>query len=199
MSTAEVVNLVPEGGSGVGLTANTVVRCINRGRAPLKDKFDGRDYVIPPGYFTVRYGAARHFQTRLVVPGTRNPEIGTEQSFIGIVQNEETGERVDDDFLCVPLTDEECERAGQAVEAIDRAALSDPADRDVRAVKAGAGQPNRRGKTGLRPELDSSVQVSEAAREAAEHIFDKPETSATREDAEAAASEAEGGSRRRGR
>jgi hypothetical protein len=50
-----------------------------------KDTYDGRHYVIAPGYFRTTYGAALHFQKRAVVPGSRNPETNYQASFIAII------------------------------------------------------------------------------------------------------------------
>lgn len=174
-----VADLVPESSDGNVLTPTTPVLAINRGRQPLTDKFGGRDYVIPPGEVQMPYGAARHFQERLIIPGTRNIELGTVQSFIGI-------KGLDDDWMCAPLTDEECDRFGEAREAIDRSAFTSPEDREVKFMKAGAGQPNRRGAGSRKPQIDTSMQASDAAREAAEHIFDQPDESATAADTAAA-------------
>jgi hypothetical protein len=173
---ADVRDLIPESASAMALTPETPVLVIHRGRHVITDKHDGIDYRILPGYTRMRYGAARHFQGRQVIPGTRNPELGTEQSYLGIVG-------IDDAALCEPLTDDEVERYGAKVEAIDRDALTDPADRTVRVIKAPGGIVRRGGR---RPEIDASTQVSEAAREAAEHIFERPEVN----DAQAAAMEA---------
>jgi hypothetical protein len=52
---------------------------------PYRDMFDSGHYVIEPGYFTAPYGAAKHFQARAVVPGSRNPETNFQASFIAII------------------------------------------------------------------------------------------------------------------
>lgn len=169
-----VADLVPESADGARLTPDTAVLVVNRGRAPLRAKFDGRDYVIPPGEVIMPYGAARHFQQRLIIPGTRNPETGAVQSYLGI-------RGLDDDWMCLPLTDDECDRYGEAKEAIDRAALTNPVDREVQYVSTGAGRPMPR--QGLRPQIDTSVQATPEAHAAAAHIWDRPTESATAADA----------------
>lgn len=180
---ADVANLVPESNDGNSLTPTTTVLCIHRGRHRIVDKFDGQDYVILPGQFMAPYGAALHFQNRAVIPGTRNPELGVQQSYIGIIG-------LDSDEMCEPLTDDEVDRFGAAVEAIDRSSLTDPADRTVTVLKTGAAAGRVRGQGGSkRPQIDTSAQASDAAREAAEHAFDSPGTSAAAEDAAEAASE----------
>jgi hypothetical protein len=151
-----VTNLVPESAGGTQLKPDTTVLCIHRGRHVLVDKFDGIDYRIDPGLFYAPYGAARHFQRRAVIPGTRNPEINTEQSYIGI-------KGLDPDDMCEPLTDEEVALFGAAVEAIDRGSFSDPADRNTRTIRSGvAGRAPHPG--GRRPDIKTSR----------EDVMDKP-------------------------
>lgn len=165
---AEVRDLMPESAGGLALGPETPVVVIHRGRHVIVDKFDGRDYRIMPGYTRMPYGAARHFQARQVIPGTRNPEIGTQQSYLGIPG-------VDDAWMCEPLTEEELQRFGAAIEAIDRSAFSDPADREVKTIPLG-GTRNQRGNGGKRPQINTRGQATDAAAEAAERMFEKPET-----------------------
>ncbi len=104
------------------------------------DQFDGRHYIIPPGYFTIEFGAAAHFKARAVVPGSRNTETGFQASFIAILGAAVTTpeglridpeRQVDDVAEWDPFTDEERREYGMAVEAIDRASLVDPIESDV--------------------------------------------------------------------
>ena len=176
------------------------VLCINRGRKPLTDQFDGRHVTLPPGFFQIEYDAARHFQKRQIVPGTRNLEQDGYTSWIGIKGTADGRIACDTPELCVPFTDAQLEKFGEQVEAIDRSAMSNPADRDVTTIRTSAAMAatlrstGRGGKIGV----DVSAQANESATEAAEHVLDKPEESATREaEAVAAAEGIESPSRRR--
>lgn len=164
---APVVSLVPENAAGAELTPNTPVLVIHRGSREIRDKFDGIDYVIQPGFVEMPYGAALHFQKRACVPTTRNPETQTEQSFLGILG-------LDDAHLCVPFTSDELERIYGAPEAIDRAGLASRNDREVRLIKASVSAPMR--SNSMRPRISGEGQISEAAQEAAAHAFDRPDT-----------------------
>src|SRR5689334_7264451 len=93
----EVRSLVSKHGGGEPLTAETIVRAINRGDEPIVDKYDGEDKIVPVGWFEGPYGMVKHFQNRAVVPGTRNPDTKHQKSFIGIF-NIAPPER------CVPFT-----------------------------------------------------------------------------------------------
>jgi hypothetical protein len=175
----EVQQLTRQGADTIVITPDTQVLCIHRGRrqtadgAPVyhpnaagnrrtgwkeqyfagdyKDTYDGNHYVVGPGYFTAPFGAARHFQERAVVPGSRNPETQGQRSFIsiiGVVQAHPGGgfevlKSVDDPQEWEPFTDEQCHDYEIAFEAIDRAAMLDPIDRDVRleTVRPGAAAP----------------------------------------------------------
>jgi hypothetical protein len=98
------------------------------------DTYDSKHYIITPGYFQAPYGAAKHFQDRAVVPGSRNPETRTEASFltiIGVAAPLPDGgykilRRVDDVEQWAPFTDEECAEYGMAVEALDRKHMVEP-------------------------------------------------------------------------
>lgn len=117
------------------------------------DTFDSRHYIIGPGYFEVELGAALHFKERAVVPGSRNPETNFQASFlaiIGVVAPTGSGYRVvkavdhQDDWE--PFSDEECASYEIAFEALDRANMSNPIERDVTVVgtsSAIAGKPSR--------------------------------------------------------
>lgn len=169
------------------LQPNHPVLCINRGRQMLTDMYDGHPTDIPPGHFVTEYAAARHFQRRLIVPGTRNIELGPGAftSWIGIFGSEDGRIAVDPPEQCVPFTDEELAHYGEQVEAIDRGALTDPGARAVsivRTARASAASTRFGVAPGaIRPVIDASVQGSEAAREAAEHVFEPPAESDTRE------------------
>jgi hypothetical protein len=109
----EVQQLTRQGVDTIVITPDTQVLCLHRGRrqtedgkpvyhanasgnrrtgwreqyfaGDYKDTYDGNHYVVAPGYFTAPYGAAKHFQERAVVPGSRNPETQGQRSFIAIV------------------------------------------------------------------------------------------------------------------
>jgi hypothetical protein len=117
------------------------------------DTFDSRHYIIAPGYFEVELGAATHFKDRAVVPGSRNPETNFQASFIsiiGVVASTGNGyrvvRRVDMPEDWEPFSDEECKSYEIAFEALDRAGMSNPIERDVTVVgtqSAIAGKPSR--------------------------------------------------------
>lgn len=104
-----------------------------------KDTYDGYHYIIAPGYFSAPYGAALHFQRRAVVPGSRNPETGFQASFIaiiGVVELVPDGgfrvlKAVDDQVDWTPFTDDECAQYEVAFEALDRAAMVAPIEKEV--------------------------------------------------------------------
>mgnify|MGYP001581463998 FL=1 len=153
----------------------TPVICLNRGRKPIEMKFDGRDRILPVGYFVTEHGAARHFQERAVVPGTRNVEVGGHVSWFAILGTTDKRIAVDPPEMCVPFTDEELSAFGESLEAIDRKAMTG-ADRFVTPVRTQAARAMSRsqGAGGMRPVLDARTQVSDAAAEASAHIFDPP-------------------------
>lgn len=169
---ADVKTLTRENNRGETLGPTTEVLCIHRGRHVLVDKFDGIDYRIEPGRFITTYGAAKHFQDRAVIPGTRNPEMGNQQSYIGIIG-------VDSEADCLPLTDDEVERFGAAREAIDRSALVDNEAREVNyQTTKGGGQARRAEFGNKRPRIDAPAEA-----------FEKPETTLAQEDAAEARAE----------
>lgn len=175
------INLVPEHGKGTVLKPDTPVLCINRGIRAIHDKWDGIDYIIPPGYFEVAYGAADHFRNRAVVPGSRNPETGKQESFIGLVG-------IDRPERCEPFTPEQCEAFGLRVEAIAREELTSPEARAVVTVDTRSVQARMVG--GRRVKLPPTADVhSKADREAAREILAPPEVSEAQQ--EIAAAEAE--------
>lgn len=175
----EVQQLTRQGVDTIVITPDTQVLCLHRGRrqtedgkpvyhanasgnrrtgwreqyfaGDYKDTYDGNHYVVAPGYFTAPYGAAKHFQERAVVPGSRNPETQGQRSFIaivGVVQALPGGgfevlKSVDDPQDWEPFTDEQCHDYEIAFEAIDRDAMVDPIDREVvlAGVRPGAAAP----------------------------------------------------------
>lgn len=196
----EVENLSVQRLNETTLRPTTPVVCINRGRKPLNDMFDGVAVTIPPGVFVTEYGAAKHFQDRLIVPGTRNLDLGGFVSWIGIIGTEDRRQRVDPPEVCEPFTDEELQTFGEKVEGLDRGALANPADRDVKVMKTSFASSMSRAH-GLRPNVAADAQASEEAAERAAHVFDAPDESATRQaEAEAASAGVEPvSSRRRGK
>lgn len=102
------------------------------------DMWDSKHYVIAPGYFYCKLGAAKHFKDRAVVPGSRNPEERSQASFIaiiGVVSATARGfdvlKAVDDDEEWAPFSDEEVAQYSIEIEAIDRGAMVDPIDEKV--------------------------------------------------------------------
>lgn len=155
------------------LKPTDIVVCLNRGRRPLLVTFDANHREIPIGYFKTEYGAALHFQKKLVVPGTRNIEVGGHVSWIAILGSEDGRIQVDPPEMCVQFTDEELQSYGERIEAIDRSAMSNPADRAVTTIRtSGAGAASRARGTGFKPVIDAGAQASDAAREAAAHVFE---------------------------
>lgn len=164
---------------------NERVLCINRGRQTLIDTFDGRHIPLPVGYFEIEFDAAQHFQRRLIVPGTRNLAENAFVSYIGILGTTDGRIRRDTDEYCTPFTDEQLQTFGERVEGLDRSGLDEVTPQRVSAIIASTmrstGPGGRRG-----------VQVfageSAEAQDAAAHVLDRPEESATREaEVEAAA------------
>lgn len=183
----QVVDLVPEDAKANELTPDTIVVVLNRGRKPVSDMFDGRTYHVPVGYSRMPYGAAVHFQKRAVVPGTKNLEIGGWLSWLVMPG-------IDAPELCTPFSDEDLTKYGEAVEAIDRSAFSDPADRDVTLLRTGAARAAMPGQGMVggasfggprRPSLDAGTQATPAAEEAAAHIME-PAGNAAAADTQAA-------------
>lgn len=176
----KVIDLSPVNEASQALTPETSVVVINRGRATLVRKFDALDYPLRPhteGLLRMPYGAALHFQRHCTVPGTRDVFSGAEQSFIGILG-------IDPPEWCEPFTDEQCERFGIAIEAIDRSGEDEPVQvANVNAATAAGkipvrGQSNRKrpvraGKDGnkgskLADAMAPPDDLNDAQREAAE-------------------------------
>lgn len=117
------------------------------------DTYDSRHYIIAPGYFEVELGAAVHFKERAVVPGSRNPETNFQASFIaiiGVVSPTGSGYKVvkaiDPKEDWDPFSDEDCATYEIAFEALDRAGMDHPIDRDVVLASASsvmAGRPDK--------------------------------------------------------
>lgn len=148
----EIQQLVPQRGSrDVQLSPESEVLCINRGTQPLEDMWDSIPFKIPPGYFKTTYAAARHFRDRAVVPGSRNPETHQQTSFIaiiGIVDYVQGGFKVvkpvDDPSEWESFSAAERAEYEDEPEALDRAGMVNPIDRDVTIVStssAVAGRP----------------------------------------------------------
>lgn len=125
------------------LEPTSIVTLIFRGGPPIVDKFDGRDYIVPPlpadvplwewqeatheaSAWQVEFQVAAHLQTRAVVPGSRNPHTGKTESQLGIIE-------VDRPDRCEPFTAEELKKFGLA-EAIDRSAAELPSMRNVQVI-----------------------------------------------------------------
>lgn len=154
-----VQQLVPQGSGEIAMTPDREVLCVHRGNEPYDDMFDGRPYRIMPGFFMTQYGAALHFKTRAVVPGTRNPETRSETSFIAIIGAVEL--RADGSFKVLKPVDDKVEwseftaeeRAVYAnkQEALDRDNMVNPIDSAVTIVRTNealAGRAGGRARTG---------------------------------------------------
>jgi hypothetical protein len=177
-----VMSLAPEDSVANALTPETVVTCLNRGSHELRDKFDGRDYVIPGGaLFELPYGAALHFKTRQVVPGTRDPHNGhVVKSFIAILG-------LDPAEQCRPFSDEAMDKIDATPEGLDREQMESPVDRDVQ--PRGLAQSSAGRSQGRRPHIDGSQQATSEAAERAAGAMTPPTTSAAEQDERASASD----------
>jgi len=126
---SKVRSLLPAHRQKQELKPDTLVTCLNRGPRRLVDMFDAEEYVIEPYMlFEVTFACAKHFQNRLIVPGTRNPnpadtELPQSVSWIAILG-------VDPPQACEPFDPALLERFGEKVEGLNRDALPS-ADRDV--------------------------------------------------------------------
>lgn len=174
---------VEQQASKSAIDPSEMVICINRGRRVLEDTFNAEHVKIHPGLFQTQYGAALHFQRRLIVPGTRSAEHkNTYTSFIGILGTADQRIAVDTSDKCRPFTEAELHLMSEQVEAIDRGAISDPAGRSVTLISTSAARAAS-GSLGGQPlstGVDGSVQVSDLAREAATHALEPPTESETR-------------------
>lgn len=132
----KIIDLTPVNASEEQLGPTTIVVAINRGVETLERKFDGLDYKLPPhteGLLSMPYAAALHFQRHCPVPSSRDVFTGEEDSFIGIIRTAVKGVPIDPPAWCVPFTPEQCERFGQAIEAIQR-----QPDEEVQVASVGA-------------------------------------------------------------
>lgn len=120
---SDVVSLMPEHTKKVELKPETPVVCLNRGPRVLKDMWNADEYVIPANAkFQLPYAAAKHFQERLIVPGTRNPNPSDASlppyvSWLAIFG-------VDPPEACVPFTEEQLVSVGESIEGLNRLAMS---------------------------------------------------------------------------
>lgn len=183
--TTDVANLMVARINETTIKPDTPVICINRGRKPLLDTWDGEHVPLPVGYFRTEYGAALHFQRRLIVPGTRNVEIGGFISWISILGTDDGRRAVDNEESCQPFTDEELQNFGESSEGIDRSG-SAPMEK----VRVSQARASARGQgAGLKPVIGIDQQATDAAREAAAHVFDPAEQSEARAAEQEAAAE----------
>jgi len=156
------------------------VLCINRGRKPLLDTFDGRHVQMPAGHFTLEFDAASHFHRRLIVPGTRSlVSAESYTSFIGIYGTVDGRVKFHSEKDCEPFTDEQLERWGERLEGLDRSEMPNRADREVTAVATGAVAASMH--RASRPGIDVSAQATADAEAAAAEVLAPPTESATRE------------------
>lgn len=144
------VSLLPESKQqGEALTPDTPVVIMNRGLGEIRDTFDAQHYVIGPGptKYWVPYGAARHFQERCIIPGTRALGAGGFQSYIAILG-------VDPPELCEMFDLATFQRQQAHIEALDRRAL-DPDRQTAKpvATSAIAGAVSGQGVAGRRVEV----------------------------------------------
>jgi len=147
----------------IELTPKTSVLCINRGAAVYYDKYDGRDYEVPPGYFEVAYEVAAHFRERSIVPGSRNPVTGGQQMYIAILG-------IDRPEDCEPFSDAEVDAQAAAPEALDRSDM--PAeDRAIKVVQTNVARARTAGRGGRA--RDVSVEQN-ASRDLAPGALEPP-------------------------
>ena len=168
---AEVANLMVERLNETTLKPDSPVYCLNRGRKLLYVTFNGEHLEIPVGKFRTEYGAALHMQKHLIVPGTRNVEVGGFQSWIAILGSDDGRLSVDPHETHVPFTDEELSAFGEPIEAIARDSHE---QMSVVRVSTARAMSRSQGVGGIRPVIDAGQQATPAAREAAEHVFEPP-------------------------
>lgn len=152
---ATIAKLVSSDLKAQELTPKTRVIIINRGREPYCDKYDGHDYVVPPGLGEVEYEVANHFRERSVVPGSRDPQGRGQDVFIAVLGQ-------DPPEKCVPFSDEECARYGVAVEALDRSNMESEADRSVVTIKTSAARARTAGGSRRRPDISTQQNDSQS-------------------------------------
>lgn len=163
---AALHQVVPENQHGDILKPETKVVIVHRGDQPLVVKWDARDHVIRPGYNEVEYQVALNAQAHLIVPGSRNVETGTFESYIGIVG-------IDPPEMCEPLSPVENAAAQAKVEAIDRTG-QDGKFKVLQTSTARARMSGQGAGRARRPVSDGSVQASPAAMEAARYAMQPP-------------------------
>jgi hypothetical protein len=167
----EVANLMVERLNETTLKPDSPVICMNRGRKPLPVTFNGEHLIVPAGPFRTEYGAALHMQKHLIVPGTRNVEVGGFQSWIAILGSDDGRLSHDPHETHAPFTDEELTAFGEPIEAIARDGHEQMAVVKVSTARA---MSRSQGVGGIRPVIDANQQATPAAREAAEHVFEPP-------------------------
>jgi len=156
---ATVNTVVPKDLRAQELGPKTMVTCINRGSEPYIDKCDGRDYVVPPGLFEVEYEVADHFRLRSVVPGSRDPVSGAQDTFIAILG-------LDPPEKCVPFNQDEEAAFSASVEAIDRAVIEEEQGTKAVVVPTSRARARSAGQGHRRPQ--TQVQVNESQEAAPE-------------------------------
>lgn len=124
--------LVPDDLPTDALTPTSIVLCLNRTQETLIGQHDARHYTIPPGYFTMPYGAAKHLQQRLIVPGTRDPQAYERiVSKIAIEPDIKPEDRARD---FVPFTKAQLAAFDGQVEGLAREEMQSPDARHVKPV-----------------------------------------------------------------
>lgn len=167
----DVANLMIDRLGETTLKPDSPVVCLNRGRKELLDTWDGNHIPIPVGYFRTEYGAALHFQRRLIVHGTRDMEVGGYQSWLAILGSDDGRVAVDHPDKCQPYTDKELQAFGEPLEGLSRDGRG-----DLTTVRTSIARASGRtqGVGGLRPQIDVGNQATDAAAEAAAHVFEPP-------------------------
>lgn len=173
---AEVNNLLVMGMNETSLKPESHVYCVNRGRTTLPVTYNGEHLMVPPGEFLTEYGAALHMQKHLIVPGTRNLEVGGFISWIAIKGSIDGRIAVDPIETHQPFSDEELAGFGEKIEAIERGAHEGLTTVRVSSARA---MSRSQGVGGLRPQISATEQATPAAAEAAAHVFDPPAVSET--------------------
>lgn len=126
------------------LSPTSTVTLVFRGGPPVIDKFDGRDFIVPPlppgvplhewraqhqpaSRWQVEYQVAAHLQKRAIVPGSRNPHTGRILSQLGI-------EEIDRPDRLEPFSVEQLKQFGLAREGLDRSQAELPSMREVTVI-----------------------------------------------------------------
>jgi hypothetical protein len=174
----QVENLMVERMGETTLKPDSPVICLNRGRKPLQVTWDGNHIPVPVGYFRTEYAAALHMQRHLIVPGTRNLEVGAFVSWVSILGSDDGRVAVDPVEMHQPFTDDELQHFGESIEGLAR----DGRDPLV-PMRTSVGRAMSRTQGfggGLRPQISAAEQASAVAAEAAAAVFDPPASSDTR-------------------